>query len=48
MARMAASPDALFADKKGKDFNWLIGGKSYAAFPPKAKAETPATAGKGA
>ena len=28
---------AAFAHKKGKGFTLLIGGKRYAAFPPKAK-----------
>jgi hypothetical protein len=44
---------AAFVHKKGKGFTILIGGKRYAAFPPKAKsapaAEQPAaTEGKGA
>ena len=29
---------AVFAHKKGNGFTILIGGKRYAAFPPKAKA----------
>ena len=44
---------AAFAHKKGKGYNFLINGKRYAAFPPKAKtAEQPAqpavTEGSGA
>ena len=49
---------AAFVHKKGTGFTLLIGGKRYAAFPPKAKAaaqpelpaptEQPATEGKGA
>ena len=31
---------AAFAHKKGNGFTMLIGGKRYAAFPPKAKPET--------
>ncbi len=47
---------AAFAHKKGKGFTMLIGGKRYAAFPPKAKPaadqpaqpEQPAAQGEGA
>jgi hypothetical protein len=40
---------AAFAHKKGKGFTLLIGGKRYAAFPPKAKpAQAGATEEKGA
>jgi hypothetical protein len=45
---------AAFAHKKGKGFTMLIGGKRYAAFPPKAKpaaeqpAQQPAAQGEGA
>jgi len=31
---------AAFAHKKGNGFTMLIGGKRYAAFPPKAKTAT--------
>jgi len=37
---------AVFLHKTGKGFTLLIGGKRYAAFPPKAQPE--ATEGKGA
>ena len=40
---------AAFLHKKGKGFTLLIGGKRYAAFPPKAKpAQAEAPKGKGA
>ena len=40
---------AAFAHKTGKGFTFLIGGKRYAAFPPKTTtAVQPATEGKGA
>ena len=40
---------AAFAHKKGNGFTFLIGGKRYAAFPPKPKtAVQPATEGEGA
>ena len=40
---------AAFPHKKGKGFTILIGGKRYAAFPPKAKpAQSEATEGEGA
>ena len=41
---------AAFPHKKGKGYTVLIGGKRYAAFPPKPKAavQPPATEGKGA
>jgi len=40
---------AAFRHKKGKGFTLLIGGKRYAAFPPKEKAAQPAaTEGQGA
>ena len=39
---------AAFVHKEGKGFTILIGGKRYAAFPPKAKSAAPATEGKGA
>jgi hypothetical protein len=32
---------SAFAHKKGKGFNLLIGGKRYAAFPPKSKTAQP-------
>ena len=32
---------AAFVHKKGKGFTLLIGGKRYAAFPPKAKTTQP-------
>ncbi len=35
---------AVFLHKKGKGFTLLIGGKRYAAFPPKAKSAQPAAA----
>ncbi len=39
---------AAFAHKKGKGYTLLIGGKRYAAFPPKPKTAEPATEGKSA
>jgi hypothetical protein len=37
-----------FRPQKRKGLTLLIGGKRYAAFPPKPKSEAPATEGKGA
>lgn len=44
---------AAFAHKKGNGYSFLLNGKRYAAFPPKAKtaaptAEPEATSGEGA
>ena len=43
---------AAFAHSKGNGFNFIINGKRYSAFPPKAQATgqraQPATTGKGA
>jgi hypothetical protein len=39
---------AAFAHKKGTGYSFLINGKRYAAFPPKAKAAVQTEPGKGA